>query len=210
MDKFTTTAKVVPIEQIVPNSYNPNKQTDFIYQKEKESIKKHGFIDPLLVRRVTGGKYEIIDGEHRWKAAKELEYKELKVEDIGEIDDFDAMTLTLVMNNTRGQDDVLQRAKLLQDIPDSQLGLLPFEAEQIKEERDLLKFDFENLKKEARALVDSSDKRTMCFNLTQGQYDVLNLALKLTKKQDTKALLEILKQYLELRVDISEFENIFE
>jgi len=62
----------VPIDSIEPNEWNPNQQTDFMYGKTIISILEKGFVDSVKVREVGEGKYELVDGEHRWKAAGEL------------------------------------------------------------------------------------------------------------------------------------------
>src|SRR5438045_6741 len=73
-------AIVVPVDAIEPNPWNPNAMDKAMFEKELASIRKYGFVDPLTVREVDfiGHRhYEIIDGEHRWKAAKQLGYAEL-------------------------------------------------------------------------------------------------------------------------------------
>ncbi len=60
----------IPIEDILPNRFQPRLNFDDSALKElAASIKEHGIIQPLVVRRL-GEKYEIIAGERRYKAAK--------------------------------------------------------------------------------------------------------------------------------------------
>lgn len=42
--------KVVPINAIRPNPWNPNVMSEFMFEKERASIREFGFIDPILVR----------------------------------------------------------------------------------------------------------------------------------------------------------------
>ena len=59
----------IPIEDIIPNRFQPRLAFDDASLKElAESIKQHGIIQPLVLRRL-GEKYEIIAGERRYKAA---------------------------------------------------------------------------------------------------------------------------------------------
>ena len=59
----------VPIEEIIPNRFQPRLNFDDRGLEElANSIKQHGIIQPLVLRRV-GDKYEIIAGERRFKAA---------------------------------------------------------------------------------------------------------------------------------------------
>ncbi len=60
----------VPIEDIIPNRFQPRLNFDeSSLQELSSSIKEHGIIQPLVLRRV-GDKYEIIAGERRYKASK--------------------------------------------------------------------------------------------------------------------------------------------
>ncbi len=60
----------VPIEDIIPNRFQPRLNFDENSLKElASSIKEHGIIQPLVLRRLND-KYEIIAGERRYKAAK--------------------------------------------------------------------------------------------------------------------------------------------
>lgn len=92
----------VPVERIFPNPWNPNEQSEFIYDKEINSIKTFGFLDPILVREIPEG-FEIIDGEHRWKAAKQLGLEEIPANNLGKVSDSVAKQLTLITNETRGE-----------------------------------------------------------------------------------------------------------
>ena len=55
------------ISQIVPNREQPRKNFDDVALRElSESIKEHGVIQPLLVRPLDDGSYQIVAGERRW------------------------------------------------------------------------------------------------------------------------------------------------
>lgn len=59
----------IPIEEIIPNRFQPRLTFDERgLQELSDSIKEHGIIQPLVLRRI-GDKYEIIAGERRYKAA---------------------------------------------------------------------------------------------------------------------------------------------
>ena len=62
----------VPITEIVPSPLQPRKHfAQGQLDELKESISEHGIIQPLIVRTVNG-KLELIAGERRWRASKEL------------------------------------------------------------------------------------------------------------------------------------------
>jgi len=64
-------------EILTPNLFQPRKNFDKEKMEElKESIKKHGIIQPIVVRKMANG-YEIVAGERRLKAAKEIGLKRI-------------------------------------------------------------------------------------------------------------------------------------
>jgi ParB/RepB/Spo0J family partition protein len=111
--KIKVNEKVVPIDQVEPNKYNPNTMSDEIYEKEKNSIVRFGFIEPILVRRIEKKKYQIIDGEHRWKACKDLGFTEISINDLGVMKNAYAKELTILINEIRGENNVFDLAELL-------------------------------------------------------------------------------------------------
>ncbi len=61
----------VPLEKLEPRSDQP--RTDFdedALQELADSIREHGMIQPIVVRKLDGGYYQIIAGERRWRAAR--------------------------------------------------------------------------------------------------------------------------------------------
>ena len=61
------------IDRIIANSNQPRKYFDKDKMFElKESIKNNGLLQPITVRKISGGKYEIIAGERRYRACREL------------------------------------------------------------------------------------------------------------------------------------------
>jgi len=122
----------VDIGLLRPNSWNYNRQTDAVYRAVVESIRRDGFVLPVVVRQ-NDNYYEIIDGEHRWKAAKELAYKEIPVI-VLKADDVHAKALTIRFNETKGEPDDGALAKLLleiQSIPDVRI-VLPWTDDELK------------------------------------------------------------------------------
>ena len=59
------------LDAMQPNNYNPNKMNERQFSAELESIQHFGFIDPITVRDTSNGLI-IVDGEHRWRGAKEI------------------------------------------------------------------------------------------------------------------------------------------
>lgn len=106
----------VPIDELKPNPWNPNEQSEWMFKKAMDSIAEHGFLDPVLVRRLPDGALEIVDGEHRWRAASQLGFTEIPVNDLGEIPDDVAKQLTIITNETRGKNNPDKLKSLLEDL----------------------------------------------------------------------------------------------
>lgn len=142
MNNFTTAKKVVPIDDVLPNPWNPNFMDKGMFEKAKKSVEELGMLGSILVRDYIG-RYQIMDGEHRWKVAKELGYTEIPVEVIiGDVTDDMAKLLTIHLNNLHGKDDVFKRAEILRQLNEGQLALLPFSEEEIENEKKFVEFDF--------------------------------------------------------------------
>ena len=91
----------LPISQVEPGLNQPRKRFDQESLAElAESIRTHGVIQPLTVRRLASGYYQIIAGERRWRAAKAAGLAEVPAVII-EADDRKVMELGLIENLQR-------------------------------------------------------------------------------------------------------------
>lgn len=86
--------KIVSLTEIRPNSYNPKNEDTSEYLEVLESIKLKGLRRPVHVRRTEEG-YEIVDGEQRWRACQELDYKNILIYDEGELTDKELQELMI-------------------------------------------------------------------------------------------------------------------
>lgn len=93
-------ALALPVEDILPGDSQPRQLFDDQRLDElADSIKAHGIIQPIVVRR-RGGQYEIIAGERRWRAAQKAGLKSVPAV-ISDVAPEDALTLALVENLQR-------------------------------------------------------------------------------------------------------------
>src|SRR5690606_27271813 len=91
----------VPIEFVSPNPKNPRRnfsEADLV--DLAQSIREHGIVQPVLVRRRPEGKYEIIAGERRWRAAQRAGLTEIPVL-VRDVDDRTALELAIIENVQR-------------------------------------------------------------------------------------------------------------
>jgi len=91
----------LPISQVEPGLKQPRKRFDEDSLSDlADSIRTHGMIQPLTVRRLSSGYYQIIAGERRWRAAKLAGLSEVPAVII-EADDRKVMELGLIENLQR-------------------------------------------------------------------------------------------------------------
>ena len=93
--------QILPIYKVEPNPDQPRRDFDEEeLQALADSISVHGVIQPLTVRQMPTGYYQIIAGERRWRAARLANLSEIPVV-IVEADDKKAMELALIENLQR-------------------------------------------------------------------------------------------------------------
>lgn len=127
-----------------PNPWNPNVMDDAMFAKERASIREFGFVDPITVRKNPalsetgmGPMWQIIDGEHRWRAGQAEGIEEFPIF-IVEADDETAQQLTIVLNETRGRPDESKLTALVKGLAERRSEqelemVLPYTAERLRE-----------------------------------------------------------------------------
>jgi len=94
-------AVTLRISEIEPNKNQPRKDfDDTALAQLADSISNHGVIQPLLVRPMTNGSYQLVAGERRWRASKMAGLSEVPVI-IQEMTDSEKMELALIENLQR-------------------------------------------------------------------------------------------------------------
>ena len=93
--------QLLPIHKVEPNPDQPRRDFDpEELQSLADSIAAHGIVQPLTVRELSSGYYQIIAGERRWRAARIAELHEIPAVII-EADDRKVMELALIENLQR-------------------------------------------------------------------------------------------------------------
>ena len=105
------TPEKLPISKVEPRSGQPRTTFDEpALQELADSIAQHGLLQPITVRRLDSGYYQIIAGERRWRAARLAGLKEIPVR-IVEADDRKAQELALVENLQREDLNPMEEAR---------------------------------------------------------------------------------------------------
>jgi len=110
--------KVVAMDDLAANDYNPNRMPDVEMGLLKDCISRYGFIFPIVVnwdRKL--GKYRIIDGYHRYEALKRLGAERVSVVEM-DLPYHDAVQLTVLMNRIKGMHQVELMSDLIVKLTD--------------------------------------------------------------------------------------------
>lgn len=92
---------IVPIEKIHPNPDQPRQS--FVESDLRDlanSIREKGVIQPLIVRQIDGGDYQIVAGERRWRAAQLAQLHDLPVL-VRDFDDTEVLEIAIIENIQR-------------------------------------------------------------------------------------------------------------
>lgn len=114
-DEGITTLKLTDIE---PNKSQPRKNFDIeALNTLADSIRQNGIIQPLLVRSMPDGTYQIVAGERRWRAAKMAGLTEVPVF-IKELSDIQAQQIALIENLQRENLNPIEEANGYKELMD--------------------------------------------------------------------------------------------
>ena len=112
----TDSLRTLRISEIEPNKGQPRKNFDKEAMEQlAESIRVNGVLQPLLVRPLATGNYQIIAGERRWRAARMANLMEVPAV-VMEADDKKAMELALIENLQRQDLNPVEEAKGYQSL----------------------------------------------------------------------------------------------
>jgi ParB family chromosome partitioning protein len=102
--------QTLAVDRLRPGKYQPRTRMDEASLDElAQSIKEHGIMQPVLVRPVDGGRFEIIAGERRWRAAERAGLKEVPAL-VKSVPDASALAIGLIENIQREDLNPLEQA----------------------------------------------------------------------------------------------------
>ncbi|WP_163969278.1 nucleoid occlusion protein [Oceanobacillus halotolerans] len=101
----------IPVDKIDPNRYQPRS----VFNEEKikelaQTIHTHGMIQPIVVRELDDGRYELIAGERRWRAVQLLEWENVSAIVRG-MSDTETASIALIENLQREELTVIEEAR---------------------------------------------------------------------------------------------------
>jgi len=144
-------SRVVPLADVKPNAYNPKKHYDSTpegrnqFARVFKSMKQNQQIEPILVRELKDGSFEIVNGFHRYEAAKKLQWKDIWINNLGKIGSKKAKALAIATEDAKIPLDRVELAKLVSEImgDPSMIDELIYTEEEIKQMQEMLKFNWD-------------------------------------------------------------------
>lgn len=106
-----TAERTLPVASIVANARQPRRRFDPAALDElTESVRRRGVLQPILVRPLGDGRFEIVAGERRWRAAQAARLHDMPVV-VRELDDATAFEVALVENLQRADLNPIEEAE---------------------------------------------------------------------------------------------------
>lgn len=186
----------IKISDIEPNQFQPRKHFDDESLKElSDSIKEHGIIQPIIVRKNDFG-YQIVAGERRWRAAKLAGLKEVPAI-VKDFDDQKVMEIALIENLQREDLNPIDEAKAYKSLME-QFNLTQEEiSKRVGKSRSSIANSIRLLN-----LDDEVQNMLMEGKITTGHAKVI-LALQDAEKQNM-----IAKKIVDKNLNVRETENL--
>jgi ParB family transcriptional regulator, chromosome partitioning protein len=181
----------MPIELLKRGQYQPRRQMDQQALDDlASSIAKQGVLQPIVVRKLVSGDYEIIAGERRWRAAQQAGLDRIPVV-VHDLSDQDAMVIGLIENLQREDLNPIEEARGMQRLIEE----FDMTHQQVADSVSRSRAAVSNL---LRLLFLQSDVRHL---LEQGKLDMghARALLSLDESLQHKAALQIIKNRMSVR-----------
>ncbi|MCP4214483.1 MAG: ParB-like nuclease domain-containing protein [bacterium] len=114
-DNPVSNVKWIPIEKITANDYNPNNVAPPEMKLLQHSIEMNGYTQPIVAWESEPGRYEVVDGFHRYKVGKKLKLKLLPIVVINKdmTNKEDRVAATIRHNRARGKHQVESMSEIV-------------------------------------------------------------------------------------------------
>jgi hypothetical protein len=139
--------RIMPLRQLVKADWNYKKEDEARSAKLVANLKRNGQVETLLVRDLSNGTKEVVNGNHRLDALMVLGVKSAAVCDLGKISKAEAMRLAVETNETKFETDYVKLSELFKEIKlefneEDLLSTLPFDQRELSDIEQITKFEW--------------------------------------------------------------------
>lgn len=139
--------KLLPLVLLDKAPWNYKTDDAKKLEKLKTNIAENGFLQNLIVRQMDGGRWEVVNGNHRHDACTELGHEEVMCYDLGEISLAKAQKIAWVTNDTAFENDQIKLSAMVNSIltefnAEDLVKELNYNTEEIEAMSKLVSFDF--------------------------------------------------------------------
>jgi ParB family chromosome partitioning protein len=171
----------IPVEQLKEDSNNANIMDQQMTDRLKESIRRYGLVQNLVVRPIGTDVYEVLSGNQRLKVIKDMGFTHASCVVVN-VDDSKARLLSQALNRLHGDDDLGLRAEvikeILKNIPQSEvLNILPETKFSLKSLSTIRQQDMAAYLKNWQQ-SQAAKLKHLQFQLSTDQLDVVEKALQ--------------------------------
>ena len=193
--KMEAQIRMIPVDQIIPNRFQPRLEFDQeALNTLANSIKQHGIIQPLVLRRVQD-KYEIIAGERRFKASQMCGMMQVPAI-ITDLDDNESAEVAIIENTQRRELSAIEEAQSYKKLLDRKY----LTQEQLAQR---LGTSQSNIANKIRLLsLDKAVQDALMKNQISERH-----ARSLLRIQDPKKQVELLNRVIQERIKVRDLEK---
>lgn len=206
--KIYSEVKLVPIDEIKPSPFeNANEFSEELFASLKKDIEEHGLVGESLI--VNPKDMTLINGHHRLKVLKQLNYSEAPCIFYEPADETEHKLLSIAWNQKHGTFNEQKLHNLIKDIHDSgKYSLeelaekLGFNNSEIREKLEAIKIDEDLIKKlENDAMEqDKNLPALLTFSIRKEDLKIIEDAMELAnQKTRGEALVEVCKAYIKTK-----------
>jgi len=170
IEKNFQNLKIIEINKLCPAAWNYKTDNDELKEKLKNNIKQDGQIENVIIRELETGFYEVVNGNHRLLAMKELGFEQMICYNCGKISDAKAKLIAIKTNETKFEADHIKLAEVIISLKDEftldQIEeVTPFDKESLENFDKLLSFNWDELDSKKKIEVDTEDFEWIKFYL---------------------------------------------
>lgn len=164
---------VLPVDKMALAEWNYKTENEELTEKLKNNIKLNGQIENIIVRELDTGFFEVVNGNHRLVAMKDLGFEQVVCYNLGKnVSDEKAQRIAIETNETKFEADNIKLATLIssilkKDSLEDLVGTMPYSKDDLENFQKMLDFNWGEME-DKPAHYDEEDFETISLKLPSG------------------------------------------